>query len=98
MEKPKSDYVERLEIVEGDLLSLVERVRSIRQEVAAASQRNPQLECLLSADDVAKLLGVETAYVYGLARTGKIPSLKFGRYRRFLPANIKGWLNRKGHG
>jgi excisionase family DNA binding protein len=41
-------------------------------------------------------LGVETAYLYSLARNGKIPSFKLGKYRRFSPDHLKGWLNRKG--
>src|ERR1700752_5114179 len=98
MEKPKSDNLARLETVEGDLLLLVERVRSIRQELAKAIETTPKLEPFLDAHEVAKILDVDPAHVYSLARTGKIPSFKLGKYRRFSPNRIKKWLDRKGQG
>jgi excisionase family DNA binding protein len=92
----RGEVLAQLETIETGLLSLIQQIRQVRTELAAAMQRNPQLECLLSAEEVAKLLGVETAYLYSLARTGKIPSFKLGKYRRFSPDHIKGWLTRKG--
>jgi excisionase family DNA binding protein len=89
------EILAHLDAIETDLLSLVQRMRVVRVELAAAVETSPQLESLLDANAVAKLLGVETAYLYGLARTHKIPSLKLGKYRRFSPVQVKKWLDRK---
>jgi len=85
----------RLETIEADLLSLIQRVRTIRAEVAETIAISPNVETLLTADALAKLLGVETAYLYSLARAGKIPSVKLGKYRRFSPDRVKKWLTGK---
>ena len=93
----RRDTLAHLEAIETDLLSLMERVRSIRRDLAKATETNPTLEPFLDTDAVAKLLDVDTAYVYSLARAGKIPSLKLGKYRRFSPLQLRKWLDRKGH-
>jgi excisionase family DNA binding protein len=49
----------------------------------------------LEAEDVARILGVEIAYVYSQARAHKIPSVKIGKYRKFSPTALKKWLDRK---
>ena len=50
------------------------------------------LECLLIADDVAKLLGVPTSWVY--ANADQIPGvLRLGRYVRFRPRILNVWLS-----
>jgi excisionase family DNA binding protein len=92
------DTLTLLEAIETDLLSLMERVRSIRRELNSAIESSPKIEPFLDTDAVAKLLDVDTAYVYGLARAGKIPSLKLGKYRRFSPLQLRKWLDRKGRG
>jgi excisionase family DNA binding protein len=84
-----------LEAIETDLLSLVQRVRVLRAELREVIKTSPDLEALLDTDAVAKLLGVETAYLYSQARAGKIPSVKLGKYRRFSPLQIRKWLERK---
>jgi len=74
----------------------VEQFRAlVREEVHKSVNGSPHLEPLLDAEDVAKILGVDTAYVYGLARDKKIPSVKLGKYRKFIPAQVKKWLDRK---
>lgn len=67
----------------------------IREEVHKSVNGNANLDPLLDAEDVAKILGVDTAYVYSLARAKKIPSVKLGKYRKFSPCQIKKWLDRK---
>jgi excisionase family DNA binding protein len=37
----------------------------------------------MTADDVAERWQVPKAHVYRLERTGKLPSVRLGRYRRF---------------
>jgi excisionase family DNA binding protein len=53
---------------------------------------------LLSADDVAELLGVPRSFVYALARRGGIPAVRLGdRYVRFRAAAIEGWIAEQEH-
>jgi excisionase family DNA binding protein len=47
---------------------------------------------LLTADDVAELLGMRTDFIYRLAREGRIPHLRFGRTLRFRAEAIERWL------
>jgi excisionase family DNA binding protein len=47
---------------------------------------------LLTASDVAKLLGVPTSWVYEQSRTGRIPTVTLGRYRRYRREAIEAWL------
>jgi excisionase family DNA binding protein len=48
-------------------------------------------EQLLTAEQLAKRWQVPTAHVYRLAREGKIPVVKLGRYRRFKLAAVEKW-------
>ncbi len=47
---------------------------------------------LLTADQVARLLGVPKSWVYRQSREGGIPSVTLGRYRRYRPEAIANWL------
>lgn len=47
---------------------------------------------LLTADQVAELLGVPTSWVYEQSRKGRIPTVTLGRYRRFRPEAIEAWI------
>ncbi len=89
------DILADLDVIETDLLSLVQRVRSIRGELKKALESGHKIEPCLDTDAVAKLLDVDTAYIYSLARAGKIPSIKLGKYRRFSPLQLRKWLERK---
>lgn len=76
----------------------VEQLRElIREEIRAAigPDGSATLDALLNAEQVAKILGVEPAYVYSQARVKKIPSIKIGKYRKFSPSQIKKWLDRR---
>ena len=50
---------------------------------------------LLTAPEVAGLLGMRTDFVYALARRGEIPHLRFGRSLRFRAETIERWLEEK---
>ena len=91
----QADSLSRLENLETSLLSLLQEVRSIKGEIQKMANGNSTLEPLLDAEQLSKLLGVDTAYVYSQARTRKIPSIKLGKYRKFSPSQIKKWLDRK---
>jgi excisionase family DNA binding protein len=47
---------------------------------------------VLTADEVADMLGVTKAWVYTQSREGKIPTVRLGRYFRYRPEAIAEWL------
>jgi len=47
---------------------------------------------LLTAAEVAELLGVPTSWVYQQSRAGRIPTVTLGRYRRYRGEAIQEWL------
>jgi excisionase family DNA binding protein len=47
---------------------------------------------LLTAVQVAKMLGVPTSWVYEQSRRGRIPTVTLGRYRRYRAEAIDEWL------
>ena len=47
---------------------------------------------LLTAKEVADLLGVPTSWVYQQSRAGRIPTVRLGRYRRYRREAIEEWL------
>ena len=48
--------------------------------------------CLLTAQEVAALLGVPTSWVYEQSRRGRIPTVTLGRYRRYRRDAIEAWV------
>jgi excisionase family DNA binding protein len=52
---------------------------------------------LLTADEVAEILRVTPARLYGLARCGVLPSIRIGRQVRFAPAAIEQFIARGGY-
>lgn len=90
-----SEILTRLEKLEDAFLSGLQEVRSIKAEIQKQGNGNPTLEPLLSVEEVAKILGLETDYVYRQAQAGKIPSKKIGKYRKFQPSKIQSWLEKK---
>ena len=49
---------------------------------------------LLTADEVAALLGVPKSWVYAETRAGRIPHVKLGpRYRRYRAEAIEQWVS-----
>lgn len=49
-------------------------------------------DTLLTADQVARMLGVTPGWVYAQSRTGLIPTVTLGRYRRYRREAIEVWL------
>lgn len=47
---------------------------------------------LLTAQDVAAMLGVPASWVYGETRAGRIPTVKLGRYYRYRADAICEWI------
>jgi excisionase family DNA binding protein len=48
---------------------------------------------LLTAEQVAELIGMTPDYVYALSRRGRIPTITFGRTRRYRRESIEQWLD-----
>jgi excisionase family DNA binding protein len=49
-------------------------------------------EALLTANEVAAMLGVPASWVYEQSRAGRIPTVTLGRYRRYRRQAIEAWL------
>ena len=49
---------------------------------------------LLTAREVAAMLGVPISWVYEQSRRGRIPTVTLGRYRRYRREAIEAWLVR----
>jgi len=47
---------------------------------------------LLTADQVARILGVPKTWVYEQSRNGRIPTVTLGRYRRYRAESIAEWV------
>jgi excisionase family DNA binding protein len=60
--------------------------------VAAVGRTRAGSEQLLSAAEVAEMIGMTREYVYDLSRRGQIPTITFGRKRRYRRAAVERWL------
>ena len=54
--------------------------------------RSSDPNALLTAEEVARMLGVTAAWVYAQSRSGSIPTVSLGRYRRYRRASIESWV------
>ncbi|MFQ5903652.1 MAG: helix-turn-helix domain-containing protein [Candidatus Binatia bacterium] len=88
------EILERLNKIEGAFLTGLQEIRLVREEIQKRANQTPRLEPLLDAEQLAKILGLNRTFIYSGARSGKIPSVKIGKYLRFSPAQIKKWLER----
>ena len=50
------------------------------------------MESMMTARQVAELLGVHENWVYDQAANGQLPSYKIGGTRRFDPDELRGWI------
>jgi excisionase family DNA binding protein len=50
------------------------------------------MESMMTARQVAELLGVHENWVYDQAANGDLPSYKIGGTRRFDPGELRGWI------
>jgi len=50
------------------------------------------MDRLLTAEEIAERLGVNTQWVWAQARAGRIPHVRLGRYRRFRESAVEAWL------
>jgi excisionase family DNA binding protein len=47
---------------------------------------------LMTAAEVARMLGVPTSWVYEQSRRGRIPTVTLGRYRRYRRDAVEAWI------
>ena len=47
---------------------------------------------LLTAEQVAAMIGMTPQWVYAQSRSGQIPTVSLGRYRRYRREAIEQWL------
>ena len=47
---------------------------------------------LLSAGDVAEMMGMTKDWVYAETRAGRIPHVQLGRYYRYRAESIEAWI------
>lgn len=52
---------------------------------------------LLTADELAEMLGVPTGWIYRQSRAGTIPTVKLGRYYRYRLEAIERWIVEREH-
>jgi excisionase family DNA binding protein len=50
-------------------------------------------EELLTAREVATLLGVAPSWVRAASRAGRLPTVNLGRYRRYRRSTIDAWIH-----
>ncbi|MHB8656771.1 MAG: helix-turn-helix domain-containing protein [Solirubrobacteraceae bacterium] len=58
----------------------------------AGTTRGPDHGTLLTADELAEILGVPTGWIYRQSRAGRIPTVKLGRYYRYRLEAIEQWI------
>jgi excisionase family DNA binding protein len=73
---------------------------NVNQYHPSRSERVHLARPLLTAEQVAGLLGIPRSSVYDYARRANepLPSLQIGRHRRFVQEDIENWLRRQSAG
>jgi len=62
-------------------------------DIDAAGPANGSADIgLLTAGQVAQLLGDPESWVYAQSREGRLPTVRLGRYYRYRAAAIHAWL------
>jgi excisionase family DNA binding protein len=62
------------------------------------TSRGASAERLLTADEVAALLSVPTSWVREATRSGYLPSVSLGRYRRYRLEAVGTWVREQERG
>ena len=60
--------------------------------MSSTALRDGSDERLLTADEVAEIIGMRVDYVYALSRRGRIRTITFGRQRRYRREAVLTWL------
>jgi excisionase family DNA binding protein len=74
-------------------------MKSLTADASSTATAQPSgLDPLLTADQVAQLVGVRVDYIWALCRANEIPHLRFGRFKRFRRSAILEWLEQREQG
>jgi excisionase family DNA binding protein len=92
-----TEALSKIDLLESTLLQTVQELRAVKAEIQKQTN-GATLEPLLEPEQVAGILGVDVRHVYAQARSGKIPSVMIGKYRRFSQTQLQKWLERKSNG
>jgi excisionase family DNA binding protein len=65
------------------------------KEAESISKRLAQMPGAITAEPLARLLGLSRITIYKLAKAGTIPSFRVGNAVRFDPALIVDWLEKR---
>lgn len=57
-----------------------------------SSRGDVDRDTLMTAEEVAHLLGVNVAWIYAQSRRRQIPTVTLGRYRRYRRSAIDRWV------
>jgi excisionase family DNA binding protein len=83
----------------ADAAALLLRLAAAQTRLAVTMADNDQTKTcapeMLDAPTLAKRLGVTESWIRGAQRSGRIPHIKIGRYRRFDPAAVATVLGAK---
>lgn len=90
------EALSKIESLESVLLDSVKELRAVKAQLQKQAYGN-SLEQLLEPEQVAAILGVDVGHVHSQARSGKLPSIKVGKYTRFSPKQLSKWLERKNN-
>lgn len=69
-----------------------------RQEAVPHGSGENGAEPLLDAEQLAAALSIPASWLEQAALTGKIPSLTFGRWRRFRRSEVEAAVRKRGSG
>jgi excisionase family DNA binding protein len=89
---PSRDVLSRLDKLEDAFISALQEIRAVKSELQQRTGESTTLERLLTVDEVAKILGETETHVYQLARGGKLPAIRVGKYWKFVPSALQKWL------
>ncbi len=75
----------------------MKRIREVntRGDGSDLASRIENLPGALTAAELGALLNLGKTAVYGMAATGRIPSLRIGATVRFDPARVAAWLRQR---
>ncbi len=67
--------------------------------MSSEPEKRPSQQPLMKAEDVSRTLNeVPVSTIHAWARSGYLPSKKFGKHRRFVPEQVADFIARHGAG
>ncbi len=67
-------------------------IAALQPRLSEVRPRVGEARTLLTAEEVADMIGMGVDWVYAESRRGRIPTVKLGRYRRYRKEAIEAWL------